>query len=240
MKKLHWILTGFTFSLILLSVNRLTDWFLAPISPNDFLRWVDFNTMIPVSILMIVLYYLAKRDVQESAAPEKQKRNLLLTNIVFLVGVYLFGASAGNHEVTNYLSTRFCERGLTESDLCNIINFNDDIFSHVIYYFGVIMMQLSVLWIEFRAPRKTVANRSDIWLIILNALFIAVAIFGNLAFEDTAIDLIGFIIVLLTSGTFLYLRRAQWKSYPFIFYTTAAYMLGIGATLIAKLLTFLR
>lgn len=236
MKKLHLILTGFTFILLLLSFNRLTGWFIAPLPPYDFLRWLDFNAMLPIPLAMIILYYLVKRNVQNSTFAQGNAINLLYPNLLFIIGVYIFGASAGDHEVTNYLSTLFCGRGTVESEMCAIVSYHDDIFSHVLYFTGAIAMQAAVLWIEYRFPRKQEMRVADTWLITANASFIALGIFVNLAFEETAIDIAAFLFVLLFSVLLLWRQRRQWRQVPFIFYTAVAYAAGVGATIIAKLL----
>ena len=153
MKKVHWLLTGLSVTILLLSVNRLTSLTLSYLQPNGFLRWLDFNAMIPIPLLSILLYYFLLRDtVRESVFKKKTLYTFLFA--LFITGVYLFGASSGTHEVTNYLNARFCHAGSVKSTICNIISYNDDEFSHVIYYLGFVLMNLVLLFMEYNIPRQ--------------------------------------------------------------------------------------
>jgi hypothetical protein len=62
MKKIHALLTGLSLVIVALSVNRLSS--LTEnnrLEPYGFLRWLDFNAMLPIPIASIVLYYLLKQ-----------------------------------------------------------------------------------------------------------------------------------------------------------------------------------
>src|SRR5690349_2799482 len=135
MKKIHWILTGLTFSIIILSLNRLTTLTSGYLQPYEFLRWLDFNAMLPIPLLSVLLYYLLWRQVGWIDAFPRTGKHVVLA-LLFISGVYFFAAGSGTHEVTNYLNTRFCDAGRTKNTICNIIAYNDDEFSHYVYYLG--------------------------------------------------------------------------------------------------------
>lgn len=68
-------------------------------------------------------------------------------NLVFIVGLYLLGASYGDHEVANYLHHRFCPEDPTSS-LCRIVIFNDDEFSHRVFFTGFVMVNTALLFLQ--------------------------------------------------------------------------------------------
>src|SRR5262249_36735486 len=117
----------------------------------------------------------------------RSARALLTLDLVFMGGVYLLAASYGAHEVTNYLHVRFCD-GDT-SRLCEVIAFNDDSFSHWLFFSGFVVINVVLLALQALARGVRTASRADLALVLLNALFIAAGIFANLAFEETGFDL---------------------------------------------------
>ncbi|MBI4130516.1 hypothetical protein HY468_04320 [Candidatus Roizmanbacteria bacterium] len=248
MRKVHLILSGLSATIILLSLNRLTPWTSGYLAPFEFLRWLDFNAMIPIPLISVLLYYLLKKNVEQNSVEKKSlashlpfhktpEGKLLVFNILFITGVYLFGAGSGDHEVTNYLNTRFCNAGEIKSVLCNIISYNDDEFSHIMYYLGFIALNISLMGIEYLFPRKDKITNRDLKFILINSLFIALGIFANLAFEPAGLDLIFFGSVTVLGLYLLNNQRNNFRAFPVLFYLTASYTIGIVATLLYKLAT---
>lgn len=234
MKKIHFLLTGLSVVILLLSLNRLTSLTLSYLQPYEFLRWLDFNAMIPIPLLSILLYYLLLRDVIYESKFKKTKLYVFLL-LLFITGVYLFGVSSGNHEVNNYLNTRFCERGTVDSPLCNIISYNDDEFSHIIYYLGFVFMNVVLLLMEYNMPRKKGMIKRDYVYIWANALFIGLGIFANLAFEEIGIDLYVFGFLMTLSLYLLYSKKIISKL-PLTYYFAVSYTVGVIGTGMYKLI----
>jgi hypothetical protein len=57
MKKVHVLLTGLTLVIAALSINRLGSFTQHRIEPHGFLRWLDFNAMLPIPIASIVIMF---------------------------------------------------------------------------------------------------------------------------------------------------------------------------------------
>jgi hypothetical protein len=235
MKKIHWTLTGLSLTIILLSLNRLTSYTAGYLQPYEFLRWVDFNAMLPIPLISVVLYYLLKRQITY-VSPFLRTNKYILLMVLFISGIYLFGAGSGNHEVTNYLNIRFCERGDAESTLCNIIGYNDDEFSHYVYYLGFILLNVSLIGMEYSMPRIQRASRSDLFFVLVNSLLIGLGIFANLAFEEIGLDLVFFGSVLLLALALLVFGKRSFYRLPIISYFAASYSLGVVGTILYKLL----
>ena len=233
MKRVHLILTGLTLTIILLSINRLTNFTQNYLQPFEFLRWLDFNAMLPIPLMSIILYYLLKREIVYDSPFLKTGKYILLM-VVLITGIYFFGAGSGDHEVTNYLNYRFCDQGKVDSPICNIIHYNDDEFSHYVYYVGFILMNVALMLIEYNLPRKNDVKKKDLILISVNSLFIALGIFANLAFEEIGLDLVFFGSVMLLS-IYLLLQKS-YKKLPVTFYFGVAYTVGVVGTLLYKMI----
>jgi hypothetical protein len=230
MKRIHALLAVQSFVAILVSINRLGTWTLGYVLPNEFLRWVDLNNMLVLPLISLVAFYLLKKTI-EYDSPARDSRAHLAINLTFIIGIYLLAAGYGDHEVTNYLHHRFCLED-SSSDLCRIVIFNDDEFSHWIFFAGFIMMNAALLFLQNLFPYKSELSKTDIGLLIFNSIFLGAGIFANLGFEEIGLDLYVIALLSVLSVYFLYKRAKQ----PLFIYYTAANLLGLFGSLIAQAL----
>ena len=230
MKRIHTLLGIQSLVAILVSINRLGTWTLGYVLPNEFLRWVDFNNMLVLPLISVVASYLLKKAI-EYDSPQRERRAHIAWNLVFIVGLYLLAASYGDHEVTNYLHQRFCATEPT-SDLCRIVIFNDDEFSHWVFFTGFVMVNAAILFLQNLFPFRERITTIDFALLALNALFLGAGVFANLGFEEIGLDLY---VVALLAFIAAYLLWRHGKQPMFIYYTIA-YWLGLVGSLIAQVL----
>jgi hypothetical protein len=230
MKRIHTLLAVQSVVAILVSINRLSTWTLGYVLPNEFLRWVDFNNMLVLPLISLVALYLLKKTIEYNL-PAREGQAHIAWNLVFIVGLYLTAASYGDHEVTNYLHVRFCLDDPT-SDLCRVVIFNDDEFSHWVFFTGFTMINTAMLFLQTVFPHREEITTGDISLLIGNSAFLGAGIFANLGFEEIGLDL--YVVALLAVlSTYQLWRRG--KQPLFIYYTTA-YWLGLIASQIAQAL----
>ncbi len=187
-RTLHWLLALQSLVVILVSLNRLGPWTEGYVAGNEFLRWVDLHNMLTLPLLSLTGFYLVKR-LLEQGRPVARPRLHLGLSLTFFVGVYLLGASYGDHELSNYLHARFCAEG-AGGDLCRIVIFNDDEFSHWVFFIGFTLINGALLGLQAQFPWPWALRQSDIAWLCLNALFIGLGIFANLAFESIGLDLL--------------------------------------------------
>ena len=225
--RIHGLLAVQSLVVILVSINRLTSLTTGYVLPNEFLRWVDFNNMLVLPLVSVVAFYLLKKHIEQSGPGH---RWLLPLNVAFIVGIYLLAASYGNHEVTNYLHVRFCADD-ADSALCRIIIFNDDEFSHWVFFIGFVIINAALLLLQVLFPNRAALTRRDVVLLVINGMFIAAGIFANLAFEVIGLDL--YVIVLLAVLALFLWRR--YGNQPLVTYYVTAYSLGLVATALYKL-----
>lgn len=230
LNRTHTLLTVQTIAIILGSINRLGSLTLGYVAENEFLRWVDFHNMLTVALISLISFYLLKKHL-EYDSPARDGRQHLALNVLFIVGVYVLGASYGDHEVTNYLHVRFCAADTT-SDLCRIVIFNDDEFSHWLFFIGFVLVNGALLFWQVLFPYRGRVTNRDLVLLAGNALFIGLGIMANLGFEEIGLDLL--VVVFLTALS-LYLLRRHGRQ-PLLIYYTIAYVFGLAATLVVRLM----
>ncbi len=230
LRTLHLLLAAQTFIVVLVGINRRSDLTTGYVSANEFLRWVDLINMLVLPVASLIASVLLKRWL-EARVPAGERRGVALAvlDVSFLVGAYVLAASYGTHEVTNYLHVRFCDGDA--SRLCEIVAFNDDSFSHWLFFSGFVAINLVILVLQALARDVPNAGRGDLVLVGANALFIAAGIFVNLAFEETGFDLPVVALLSVLAGVL------WWRGGPrplFVYYTVA-YGGGLLATGLYKL-----
>jgi hypothetical protein len=162
----------------LLSVNRLSPLTKGFVAGNQFLRWADLLNLV-LSLAAILLTHLMLRTVRPDA-----DRALDLT---FVAGAWLYAAGYGDHETTNYLHERFCPDAAT--DLCRIIAYHDDTFSHLLFFAGFIVLAVVVMAAQATRPDPRPLRPADNISAVANGLLVAAGIVANLAFEPLGLDL---------------------------------------------------
>ena len=227
---LHGLLALQSLVIVLLSVNRLSSLTLGYVASNEFLRWVDLNNMLILPLVSLVGFYLVKRrlELSDQAGARDGTRHLAL-NLAFIIGVYLLAASYGTHEVTNYLHARFCEPG-NGSDLCRIIVFNDDEFSHWVFFAGFVLINGALMLLQVLFPHRGRLSAVDTIFLVINGLFIGAGVFANLAFEVIGLDLYVVALLALLALGLLLRRGAQ----PLLVYYATAFNVGLLATMVYK------
>jgi hypothetical protein len=167
----------------------------------------------------------------EYDSPAREARAHTAWNLVFMIGVFITALSYGFHEMTNYLHVRFCLEDTT-SDLCRIVIFNDDEFSHWLFFAGFVMVNAAILFIQYLFLHRENLSNADVGLLLLNSIFLGLSVMANLGFEVIGLDL--YIVALLALiATFLLRKRGR---QPMFIYYTSAYWLGLVGSLIAQML----
>ncbi len=229
MKRIHVLLGIQSLLAILVSINRLGSWTLGYVHPNQFLRWVDLNNIL-VSFVSLIAAYLLKKSIEYNS-PAREGASHTFWNLVFFAGVYLTALSYGFHEMTNYLHVRFCDPD-PGGDLCRIIIFNDDEFSHWLFFAGFIMANAAILFLQILFPHQGKISGGDIALLLLNSLFLSLGVMANLGFEEIGLDLYVVAFLAMISAYLLWKRGRQ----PMFIYYTSAYWLGLVGSLLAQAL----
>jgi hypothetical protein len=110
--------------------------------------------------------------------------------------------------------------------------FNDDEFSHWVFFAGFVMVNAAILFIQNLFPHREQITNADYAVLALNALFLGAGVFANLGFEEIGLDLYVVALLALVSVYLLWRRGRQ----PMFVYYTIAYLLGLFGSLIAQVL----
>ena len=219
---LHVLLSVQSLLIVLVSINRLSALTTGYVAANQFLRWVDLNNMV-LRLFAVLVYHLLVRYLERRSGSARDA-----LGVVFVIGAYLYAASYGSHEVTNYLHVRFCPD--TASDLCRIVAFNDDQFSHLLFFAGFIVLNVVVMLTQALSPDPGRSSRGDNVLIVVNALFVAAGVVANLAFEEIGLDLYVVAAVAVFALVLLWRQPRQ----LILRYYTVAFVLGLVVTVVVK------
>jgi len=227
LRRIHLLLTVQSLLVVLVAVNRLSDLTAGYVAGNEFLRWVDLLNMLVLPLASVLALYALRRVVRYPSAASGRLADVALA-VVFVVGVYLLAAGYGDHEVTNYLHLRYCDTGMAGATdrLCQIIVYNDDQFSHLVFFIGFVLLNLSVLLLPPLFPALRQASGWHTAALAGNAAVFALGIFANLAFEELGLDLYVVAIVALVAAAAWWRR---WRE-PLLVYYVLTYWLGLLAT----------
>ncbi len=110
--------------------------------------------------------------------------------------------------------------------LCRILAFNDDQFSHYVFFAGFSMINALLLLKQWAHPSVSRLGALDLALLVVNGGFIALALFANLAFEAIGLDLWVVLGLALVSLGFLLRGGLQ----PMYVYYSMAYGAGVLGT----------
>ena len=229
LSRLHWLLSVQTVVILLGSLNRLGSWTLGYVAANEFLRWVDLHNMLTLPLISVTAFYLLKLEIERGERRSNGRLPVLL-NLAFIIGLYLFAASYGSHETTNYLHARFCPAGDT-TDLCRIVIFNDDDFSHWLFFAGFVLINGALMLLQVVFPIRDAVGWRDTAVLTLNGLFVALGIFANLGFEAIGLDLVVVLGLAVLSGWLLWRNGRQ----PLLVYYAVAYGVGLVLTAVYRL-----
>ncbi len=234
--RIHWLLGVQTLVIVLGSLNRLGSWTLGYVAANEFLRWVDLHNMLTLPLISLAAFYLLKKEIEWGGIVDNGRHTAadwwpLLLNLAFIIGLYLIAVSYGSHETTNYLHARFCPDGAA-SDLCRIVIFNDDEFSHWLFFAGFVLLNGALMLLQVIYPWRGQMRGRDTAVLIGNALFIALGIFANLGFEEIGLDLYIVLGLAIVAGWLLWRYGRQ----PLLVYYAVAYVVGLVVTAVYRLL----
>jgi hypothetical protein len=208
LRRLHLLLAVQSLLLVLASVNRLWDATDVPVLPHEALRLVDVLNLLVLAPASLLVFHLLLEHVGSTRA----------LRLAFVAAAYLFAASYGMHEATDYLHSR------CSSD-CSIVAYLDDDLSHFLFFAGFAGIAATLLIAQSVAPPIATTTKDRV-LVLANATLVAAAIVANLGFENIGLDLYVVAAVAILALV-LSLRRGP---RPLILYYAAAYTAGLVVT----------
>jgi hypothetical protein len=222
-RRLHVLLGVQSLLLVLASINRLWSATDAYVLPHDALRLVELLNLLVIPPASVLAFYLLLEHLL--AGVDARSRRAL--RLAFLASAYLFAVSYGMHEPANYLAARFCGGTGSDGALCEIVAYQDDELSHLLFFVGFAALDVVLLLAQAASPGPVPrAAGRDLALVLANASLVAAAIVANLGFEEIGLDLV--VIAAVAAFSLALLRRHGPR--PLIVYFASAYATGLVVT----------
>lgn len=229
MNKLNLLFTLYSLTAVVVIIERLLP---SPLlQPSNFIRLHELNQTLVFLTVTVVLSFFYLKIFTKDFQTLKNKPDLQLT-LGFLIGVYLFGAGEGWHEVASFTLNQYCNMLTLTNNLCQGLFINDYYTGNIIFFIGGVLMNTSLLALSYQHPPKSFNNQEMIVLFI-NSLVFALTWFAYSAFDKVLVGLFFSTVLMMISLIFTLRIKNRFKEYPFITYSAIAYTLAtLGAALV--------
>jgi hypothetical protein len=232
MNKLNLLFTLYSLTAFVIIVERLLPATRLLLPPHNFIRLHEINQTVIFLSITIAINVLQLKMLTNDFQLLKVKNSTFLL-VLFIVGVYLYGAGEGWHEVASFTFNTYCNTRTVTGNLCNGLFINDYYAGNIIFFIGAILIPTVLMAFSLKQPMK-MWNNKELTIMFINSLVFAFTWFAYAAFDIVFIGLIALNILMIISLFFFSKIRTTWKQYPFLAYNAAAYTLATVATLIVK------
>ncbi len=231
MNKLNWLFTAYSAIAMVIIIERLLP---SPtLQPFNFIRLHEINQTVIFITATVVLSFFYLKVVTDNFQNLKNRTNSFAA-LVFLVGIYLYGAGEGWHEVASFTLNTYCDTKMLIGNLCNGLFINDYYAGNIIFFIGSLLVTVPLLYLASKFVIKKFTKKEMV-VLSLNSLVYAFTWFAYAAFDKVLIGLFFSALLMVISWVFVAKIRFKYRAYPFITYSTVAYTLSTIATVLVKL-----
>jgi hypothetical protein len=234
MKRLNTIVSLYSLTALVIIIERLLPITRVLLQPYDFIRLHEINQTVIFLPITVILSFFILQLVTNNFQTLSRSLNTVIF-IVFLCGVYLYGAGEGWHEVASFTLNTYCDTQNLVGNLCNGLFINDYYAGNLIFFVGGVMVNGAVLALATQQRMDRFTNR-DMTILLGNSLVYAFTWFAYAAFDIVLLGL--FFAALLAVISLVAFLRVKWnaREYPYITYSAVAYTLATIATLMYRVL----
>lgn len=232
MKRINWLLTLSSLSVVLVTVERFSFTTKILLQPYSFMRLHEIVQIMVIILLTVVIPFLIVQDASGNFDSLKTKKGRLLL-LLFVVGIYFYSTGNGVHEVSSFNFNHFCDVKKFSGDLCGSMFFNDYYTGNILYFIGAILMNIGILLFEKMRPNK-IYEKKDLPVTLINALVYALAIFAYAAFDTVLVGMVYSLIMTGIAVYFFVLARNKYLQHPYTTYTVVTYLVGTIAALLVR------
>jgi hypothetical protein len=233
MRRINFLVTLYSVIALVVIIERLSPTTQILLQPFNFIRLHEINQTVIFLTATVILSFFILQSVTKNFEMLKEKSNFLLA-LLFVAGVYLYGAGEGWHEIASFTLNQYCDLQNLLNNLCKGLFINDYFAGNIIFFVGGVFMNASLLALSANQPVKRFNNK-DMIILLINSLVYAFTWFAYAAFDKV---LVGFffssLLMLISLGFFLKVKKKA-REYPYITYSALAYTLATIATLFVKL-----
>lgn len=231
MNRLNWLFTFYSIIALVIIIERLLPSPVLP--PFNFIRLHELNqTVIFITATVILSFFYLNLFTNNFLA--LKDRGYFFPTLILLVGIYLYGAGEGWHELASFTLNTYCDPKEILGNLCHGLFINDYYAGNIIFFAGSILVTAALLYFSSRFTSKKF-NTKEMVVLTLNSLVYAFTWFAYAAFDKVLVGLIFSALLMIISWVFLIKVKYQFRVYPFITYSVIAYTLSTLATVLVKL-----
>lgn len=232
MKRINLILTLLSLNTVLVTIERFSFTTKVILQPYNFLRLHEVFQMLVVILLTVALPFFLLKEITNNFETLKTVKGTLL-GLLFIVGVYFYSTGNGVHEVASYIFNTFCSVKHIAPGFCGSAFFNDYYFGNILYFVGLLFVNLSLVMLEKIKPSKSFTKKDTI-VTLINSFILALTMFAYAAFDRVLVGLIFTLVAAVTIDFLLLTAKTNFKTLPFTLYCATGYTLGFLASAIIR------
>jgi hypothetical protein len=202
------------------------------LQPYDFIRLHEINQTIIFLPITVILSFFVLQSVTDNFRTLSRRLNTVLA-IIFLCGVYLYGAGEGWHEVASFTLNTYCDTQNLAGNLCQGLFINDYYVGNLIFFVGGVMMN-TVLLVLATQQKMDRFNNKDMAILLFNSLVYAFTWFAYAAFDVVLLGLYFATLLAIISIVLWVKVKRNMREYPYISYSVVAYTLATLATIVYR------
>lgn len=231
-RQINVLVSLYSLTAFVIIIERLSPLTQVLLKPDNFIRLHEINQTVIFLLITVILSFLVLRLITNNFQDLKERSNLILA-LLFIAGVYLYGAGEGWHEVASFTFNTYCDTDSPIGNLCKGLFINDYYAGNIIFFIGGLMMNFSLLALSAKHQEKRFNNK-DITILLANSIVYAFTWFAYAAFDKVLVGLFFSTVLMLISVGFLLKVGKKMREYPYITYSAAAYTLATVATFIVR------
>ncbi len=233
MKKINLLLTLSSLNAVIVIFERLSPTTQIILQPYSYLRVHEVVQMLIFINISVVLPFLLLKTISNNFETIKDKKGTFYT-VLFIMGIYLYAAGNGLHEVASFLFNTFCDTKHVVANACGSMFANDYYVGNIIFFVGFYLTDLSLILLELRRPDKTF-KRKDLIILLVNSFVFAFTLIAYGAFDRVLVGFWYTAIAAVSFDALLLWSKKKFSQLPVTLYFTAAYTI---ATIIIVLIRF--
>jgi hypothetical protein len=232
MNRLNTLFTIYSITAFIVIVERLSPTTKILLPPYNFIRLHEINQTVIFLSITIVLSVLLLKVLTNNFQTLKDKGSTVLL-LSFIVGIYLYGAGEGWHEVASFTLNTYCNVHNITGNLCGGLFVNDYYAGNIIFFVGGVLMNGALM--VFAAKRQMDKwNSKELTILFVNSIVYAFTVFAYAAFDTVLVGLFFSALLMIIALLLFFKIKNKWKSYPYLTYSAAAYTLATVATIIVR------
>ena len=233
MRRLHILLTLSSLNVILVSIERFSPTTQILLQPDNFLHLHELLQMTTLILFTVIIPAFVLHYLTDNFSLLRSRGGALL-GLLFLVGVYFYATGNGLHEVASFLFNQYCPTDQFDSAICKSMFADDYYVGNILYFIGAWAFTVPLLIFEQMRPHDRM-SRSDIVLVVVNAIFWALAIIAYAGFDRVLVGFV-FAVIMLITVLLLFIRaQRDYRTLPYTFYTILVFALGLAGSIIVRL-----